>query len=223
MQQPYTQIEFAKSAFNCPLCNAYSEHQWSFAKKVDYHTAIYGGNVVPTDFIEELVFSYCIHCKEHTVWKKSSKTLLYPNSGTAPLANSDMPEDIQLDFNEARSIVELSPRGASALLRLVVQKICKHLGEKGENINTDIGNLVKKGLPEKMQRALDSVRVIGNNAVHPGSIDLSDDRETAYKLFAFVNIIADLLITQPKQIDEFYESKITTGAKEAIERRDNKT
>ncbi|MFD2538446.1 DUF4145 domain-containing protein [Sphingobacterium chuzhouense] len=146
--------------------------------------------------------------------------MIYPFSGVAPLPNMDMPEDIIEDFQEARNIVELSPRGAVALLRLIIQKLCIHLGEKGDNINSDISNLVKKGLPEKMQKALDSVRVVGNNAVHPGKIDLKDDRETAYKLFHFVNIIAELLISQPKQIDEFYNFKIPEKSREAIKERD---
>ena len=219
-------IQFEISACNCPLCGAYSEQQWTYAKKVDKKAANSGANETPREFILELVFSQCMHCKEHSVWRQdpTSKVtrLLYPNDGSAPLPNLDMAEEIQNDFNEARSIVELSPRGAAALLRLVIQKICRQLGEKGDNINDDIGKLVRKGLPEKMQRALDSVRVVGNNAVHPGQIDISDDRETAYKLFGFVNIVVDFLITQPKRIDEFYDLKVPDSAKAAITRRDTK-
>lgn len=223
---PYTPIQFTSKTFNCPICGAFSEHTWSYADKYDKRAANGGATKIPQGALNNLVFSTCFHCKDHTIWKEDRQTndnrMLFPTSGSAPLPNNDLPEEIKKDFEEARNIVELSPRGATALLRLAVQKLCKHLGEKGNNINEDIGNLVKKGLPEKMQKALDSVRVIGNNAVHPGSIDLADDRETAYKIFGFVNIITDILITQPKQIDEFYEFKIPEQAKDAIDKRDGK-
>jgi len=48
------------------------------------------------------------------------------------------------------------------------------------------------------------VRVIGNNAVHPGTIDLKDDRDTVNKLFRLVNFIAHKTITEPREVDEIY-------------------
>jgi hypothetical protein len=95
------------------------------------------------------------------------------------------------------------------------------LGEKGLNINDDIKSLVMKGLPQTMQQALDSVRVIGNNAVHPGKIDLNDNIEIAYALFGFVNIICEMLISQPKKVKEYYEKHIPENIRNGIEKRDS--
>jgi hypothetical protein len=137
----------------------------------------------------------------------------------APTPNPDLPHDVRADYEEAGKILTLSPRGAAALLRLAIQKLCIKLGEKGENLNDDIANLVQRGLPQKVQKALDSVRVIGNNALHPGQMDLKDDRNTATRLFDLVNIIADVHITQPKKVDAVY-SKLPESQRQAIVKRD---
>ena len=59
---------------------------------------------------------------------------------------------------------------------------------------------VKKGLDVRVQRSLDIVRAIGNNAAHPGQIDLRDDRDRADNLLRLVNLIAHIMITQPKHV-----------------------
>ncbi len=122
----------------------------------------------------------------------------------------------------ARSICGPSPRGAAALLRLVIQKLCKHLGQNGVDLNADIANLVNQGLSPKIQKALDVVRVIGNEAVHPGQIDLNDNPEMASKLFVLVNLIVDAMITQPKQINDLYRS-LPESKRKAIDARDSAT
>jgi hypothetical protein len=146
--------------------------------------------------------------------------MIFPLTSTAPFPNQDLPEDIKRDFEEARQIQSLSPRGSAALLRLCIQKLCIHLGENGKNINKDIASLVSKGLPAKVQQALDIVRVVGNNAVHPGQIDLKDDVEIANSLFGLVNLIGDVMITQPKHIEEMYNTVLPDSHREAIEKRD---
>jgi hypothetical protein len=92
--------------------------------------------------------------------------------------NADMPDEIAADHREgadhreAADIVARSPRGAAALLRLCIQKLCRHLGKPGRDINSDIAEMVREGLPASIQKALDIVRVTGNEAVHPGELEL---------------------------------------------------
>jgi len=209
-----------QKSFNCPNCGVLSEQTWSVIFRIYFDDRQANGRIVQLHY--ELQGNYavakCKHCSDISIWKKEK--MIFPITGNVASPNEDMPKDVEEDYNEAKMIVNLSPRGASALLRLALQKLCIHLGEKGKDINTDIKNLVAKGLPESIQQALDSVRVIGNNAVHPGKIDLKDDVETCFKLFGFLNIICDILITQPKKIKEFYEMKLPKGAKEAINKRD---
>lgn len=164
-----------------------------------------------------LNLSSCYHCREIAVWV--GDRIVFPTSKVAALPNEDLPKDIVADFEEARSIANDSPKGAAALLRLCIQKLCIHLGEKGKKIDDDIGSLVKKGLNPLVQQSLDIVRVIGNEAVHPGSIDLNDDRDTALQLFDLVNAIADQMISHPKAVKELYD-KLPDSKKKAIEARD---
>ena len=163
-------------------------------------------------------FSLCYSCKGICVWVGCK--VVYPDFIHEVEANEDLPEDIKVDFREAQRISKMSPRGSAALLRLCIQKLCKHLGEKGRNINDDIASLVQKGLDIKIQKALDVVRVIGNEAVHPGQIDLRDDVETANQLFTLVNVIADSLITQPRVIDRLF-AEIPQSKRVEIAKRDS--
>ena len=126
---------------------------------------------------------------------------------------------LYFDFDEARCIVDRSPRGAVALLRLALQKLCKDLGESGANINSDIASLVAKGLLPGVQEALDSLRVIGNNAVHPGHLDLRDDRDTATSLFGLLNFIVEQMITRPKELQAIYKT-LPPSSLAAIQTRD---
>lgn len=161
--------------------------------------------------------STCFNCKRIGIW--AYNRLVFPVMKTGPLPNADLPPEIRSDIEEARGIVELSPRGAAALLRLAIQKLCAYLGERGKNIDEDIASLVKKGLNPLVQQSLDVVRVIGNEAVHPGVIDLRDDRASAERLFDLVNIVAEQMITHPRSVREMYE-KLPSSKIDAIQRRD---
>jgi hypothetical protein len=203
----YVPPEHRKSAFNCPHCGAYSRQEWTQRIRADDR------------LIEDLSMAYCDNCHKYSIWLGGK--MIYPNESVAPLPSPDMPEDVLSDYNEARDILEKSPRASAALLRLSIQKLCVVLGEKGENINDDIASLVLKGLPEKIQKALDTVRVIGNNAVHPGVIDLKDNPSIALSLFKLVNMVIDTMITQPKEVSGLFNS-LPEESKKAIEKRDKK-
>ena len=221
MTIPYSEPELNKDAFNCPLCNAYASFHW---KVID----IYNGSE-----LETIAFSAakCRRCDEWTIWTNETKTiayspevvgnLIYPLKLISPLPHKDLPESCKSEYEEARNVLPFSPRAAAALLRLCIQKLCKELGEKGKNINEDIGSLVNKGLDEKIQKALDIVRVTGNNAVHPGIMEIQDDKELVDKLFKLVNMIVEETNTRPNEINQIFK-KLPEKSKDGIAKRDSK-
>lgn len=214
----YVTPVLGRKAFHCMHCNVYAPQRWFDLRYNQYQR----DNVAVVSRCE------CSNCQQESFWQGSRPAaeapralMLWPlGSALAPLPHIEMPTDVRPDYDEARAIVDRSSRGAAALLRLAVQKLCKALGEKGKNINEDIGELVKKGLPLRVQQALDALRVIGNNAVHPGELDLRDDRETANSLFGLLNFIVEHQIAEPKRLDAIYK-QLPQGARDQIERRDS--
>ena len=131
-----------------------------------------------------------------------------------------MPESCKLDYKEARDVFVHSPRASAALLRLCVQKLLSHIGGKGKNIDSDIKELVNQGLPTLVQQALDYCRVVGNNSVHPGEININDSPDIASSMFEMINFIVQDRITKPKEIQALYD-RLPENAKKAIQKRDS--
>lgn len=217
----YVAPDCVLDSFNCPHCGAFAHHPWyKLLAEADWENRgapykaedlagiepsadrVQGYADVHAFRIGSAWITECSACKRIAFWDGWS--MVHPRVSTAPLPNPDLPDDCLAVYKEAAAIVQMSPRGASALLRLAIQMLCKHLGEPGKDINTDIGSLVKKGLPEQIRKALDAIRVIGNESVHPGSIEMSDNVDVAIKLFHALNVVASAMITQPKEIDALY-------------------
>ncbi|MCF3128440.1 DUF4145 domain-containing protein [Acinetobacter soli] len=206
--------KFELSAFNCPFCNAYAHMDWI--------SRIY------TNHDYEVKSATCARCTKSSIWRSDlnvnnfrfDSKMIFPDVSISVIAETDMPDHVKVDFNEAKSIFNKSPRASAALLRLALQKLLKHLGEPGENINSDIKSLVSKGnLTSDIQRAADTIRITGNNAVHPGTMNDEDVDHVAAQLFGLINFIVKKTITEPKEIESLYLST-PESARAAIDRRD---
>lgn len=206
----YTKPSALKDAFTCPNCTVFSHHQW-------------WGHYFPGGGAHEVhpsaaYFGKCARCGEYSVF--IGDRLVHPMIGIAPPPNAAMPDGVKMIYSEAASVLTNSPRASAALLRLAVQVLCKHLGEEGANINTDIKHLVAKGLPEVVQQSLDVLRVTGNEAVHPGQID-TDSPEVVIRLFELLNVIVEYMIALPNRVGKLFQ-ELPAGALEGIAQRDRK-
>src|SRR5438270_2294614 len=185
-------------AFNCPHCYAYTHQKWltslsgrlSGRQSIIVDPNLAAQHMPSPEFLpNEFTASQCIRCNKFALWYQDS--IVYPNATTAPLPEEDMPADIKKDFEQAREVFPISAPSSAALLRLVIQKLSSHLGYSAKTIDQAIGKMVADGIHPMVQQAFDVVRVIGNESVHPGQIDLRDDPDTALQLFKLVNIIVE--------------------------------
>jgi len=206
----YIQPEVFLKSFTCPHCGVLSKQEWWMINWEGRTNGFKEHNPIRV--------GTCDHCQNSSLW--INMLMVYPTTGNSPFPNPEMPENVLKLYLEASSISLKSPRGAAALLRLAIQILCKELGEEGKNINTDIANLVTKGLPDIVQQSLDIVRVTGNDAVHPGQID-TDNSETANQLFDLINIIVEYMIALPKKVSGLYNN-LPTEKLVGIINRDNK-
>ncbi len=219
MNDKYVAPKLNLEAFNCPYCGAYSNIKWY---EVDT-TASYA----PSTHLN-LKVARCTFCNQFTLW--SYQEMLLPANTTAPMPNEDMPESVKELYEEARGIVNKSPRGAVALLRLALDKLCDEIDVECKQpkyngkISDKIGILVKKGLSEQLQQAFDFVRVTGNDAVHElGLIDVQDNPEIATTLFGLLNFIVEKMITEKKKIASLYNLIPESRRDKIKERNDSVT
>lgn len=212
--------EYGKGEYHCPHCNVYSKQFWAHLAtltKFDWRSIVDNNSHFNEILGKDWVVSKCQHCGEYIVWYNGN--IVYPKTMIVEFPNQDLDADIINDYLEAAKIFSDSPRSAAALLRLALQKLCRQLGESGKNINEDIKNLVSKGLNPLVQKSLDALRITGNNAVHPGEINLQEEPAKVLKLFDLLNFIANKMITEPKEIENFY-ADLPETSKKAVENRD---
>jgi hypothetical protein len=164
----------------------------------------------------------CERCRRATIWAGQTEDdellLVYPPRLSGRPAHHDMPPEVRNVYEEAQSVAGLSPRSAAGLLRLALQMLVDDLVPGTDRLDTKIGKLVGQGLDPRIQRAMDILRVIGNNAVHPGQIDLNEDSGIVHSMFGLLNLVVEQMISRPKHIDDLFGT-LPEGARQGIERR----
>lgn len=196
----YEQPELNKKSFTCVFCETLSEHTWNHR---DISVQGYFYDSIVSDFNFRISISTCNCCKQKIIWK--DENIIYPKSTTAPPAIEGMPDNIKTIYEEAARVVSDSPKSTCALLRLAIETLCNDIIPTG-NLNNKIRKMVEMGLDIRVQKALDIVRITGNEKIHPGQIDDNDTIEIAKIMFDLVNFIVDRLIIQPKTIDDMFNN-----------------
>ena len=162
--------------------------------------------------VQNVSISYCFNCNEMCLWVCDQ--LVWPRRAGGPEPKLDAPPNVRREYEEASQTLEASPRGAAALLRLAIEKLCKELGVSEESLKDDIAFFVREDVDARVQKVLDAARIIESNAVPPGQIGLGDDRATAETLSGLVNLICEKMIMEPRHLQAVY-TKLREGARNA--------
>ena len=214
MNDKYVAPEYESTAFHCPYCNVFAQQIW--CRLIYRHK----WNDGPLSGWEA---SKCDHCWEFSIRK--CEELIYLTVSVIVMPHLDMPDTVKELYNEAREIASKSPRAAAALLRLALEKLTEELWETDWKLNTRIGNLKKKWLPEKAIQALDIVRITANEwGSHLGQINLtgSDNAKLVNELFFLLNFIVEHVITVNNQLNAKYND-LPEDKKKWIENRDKQS
>lgn len=232
MENNFKEPKFNTTPFTCPHCQAIAQMNFIIPSETKRNVYFYLQDIKAkyslgedarnrmnnieyiTDIYEKFSnsFAICQNCQKISIWLNGK--MIYPKPRLTPPPNEDLPDEIKADYEEASLIVQDSPRGACALLRLALQKLMIHLGED-KNLDKAIKSLIdKKIINEDLQKALDAVRVIGNSAVHPNELDIKDNQEIAIALFKIINYIAEKMLTDKKKVNEIYDILPETAKRE---------
>ncbi len=202
-----------KDSFDCPFCDVRSNQVWFYAglghKFYDEAISIHSS-------CDGLSFSVCQNrsCGKQALWCREK--LVYPKVLLAPFPHQEMPEEVGVLYEEARNIANDSPRAAAALLRTAMEELLNNDEFEGKNLNEKIKKLL---LPEEMKGLFHTVRLVGNNALHRGTIDLTqelDSTSIVNGLFELLNYITEVVIAGPRRM-----MGISSGIQDVLSKESN--
>ena len=135
---------------------------------------------------------------------------LWDVSGMLPTPAKDVlsmshkfPSGIRPLYEDAHRVSD--PRSACLLLRAVCEDLCREKGVPGNGLHEMIGNLESAGASPRLVKALDAIRVIGNNAAHGGKRNYNLEKE---QLLEVVHII----------VEEDWKDSVVESTHDAVQR-----
>lgn len=204
---------FGESAFDCPSCTAYASMSFSQVTNVD-------GNG------QAIFTSTCARCDATAAWLRENGVeggrLIWPRQRGGIPPHREMPQDARQLYEEARDVAHLSPRAGVALLRVALDVLLREVVKDadGRSLNDVIKLAVAQGLTPAVWAAMDALRVIGNDAVHPKQLVLGEEDADAKitALCRLLNLVVEQMISAPRLAQEVFDT-LPPSAKDGIARR----
>ena len=132
--------------------------------------------------------SNCHSCNGFALWVRGR--LVFPWNVEKKL------EFVEEDFADAAAILNKSPREATALMRVCIQKLVPLLKQDGNYLNDYMSSLVRKGLEVEIQQAMEVLQVLRNEAGQPTKLETQEDKEMALRFFDSLKAVLERRIVK---------------------------
>jgi len=206
----------------CPHCS--KEIHFEEEDQIEYNYDSNDSRI--TDEINGFIISwgYCPSCNNLIIFKtngsfyKNKKDtkfdeygpneFLFPKSCYRIIAN-EVPKNYRNDFEEATSVLNLSPKASAALSRRLLQKILREkLNISKTSLSAEIDEFMKvKDVPLLLIESVDAIRNIGNFAAHPlkdtntGEIVDVEPGEADW-LLDVIEVLFNYIFVQPEKLKQ---------------------
>lgn len=167
------------AGFKCPFCSAVmpissETHSLQYPGFNTLNATYIGvhGELCYIDSCLQIEFYKCPNCGEFTIFSKGIGSKLKdvdfkirPSSSAKQFPNY-IPESIRNDYEEACSIVNLSPKASATLSRRCLQGMIRDFWEIKENNLAKAIEKLEGKIPTPQWKVIDAVRRIGNIGAH---------------------------------------------------------
>jgi hypothetical protein len=135
-----------------------------------------------------LHISNCHSCNGFSLWVGG--LLVFPTK------IDKTPELVEEELEEAAAILNEFPRGATALMRVCIQKLVPLLEDNGKELNQRVSSLVRKGLEMEMQQAKEVLQVLRSDPTQLNPLEPQADRETALRFLDSLKEVLERRMSQ---------------------------
>ena len=126
----------------------------------------------------------------------------YVREDVLPMSQT-FPSGIRPLYEDAHRVSD--PGSACLLLRAVCEDLCREKGAPGNGLHQMIGNLESSGAPPRLIKALNAIRVIGNNAARGSKRNYDLEKE---QLLEVAHVI----------VEEDWKDRVVESTHDAVQR-----
>jgi len=133
-------------------------------------------------------------------------TKIYPFPLPSPV-DERIPEKIRNDLEEAKLCFSVGAINASVgMCRKALQRTCKEKGATKKELFDQIDEIASKGvISNDLKELAHSVRLIGNDGVHPNDEEVT--KEDAEEILNLAEQFLDIIFVAPAKVKEIKEKK----------------